>query len=146
MTRDGGRGVAFVGDGCEDRLPEPLELAVSCPSLAENDPTLYRSDRSSFLRGGPFLFLLLTSLGAEPLTLCESESFSFTGWGFRLLFESLADDGSGDPVIRCSGTREGASGEVATEPAYRLGSSIGRSRASTRAGSYRKGPPSWGGA
>ena len=63
---------------------------------------------------------------------------------FRLLFESLSGDGSGDPVIRlllaCSGTRDEPSGEVATELGYRLGSSISRSRASTRAGSYRMGP------
>ena len=74
--------MTFVGDGCEERLPEPLRLAISCPSLAENDPTSYRpfeSVRSSFLCGAPFLFLLFASpLGVELLTLCMSESFSFT--------------------------------------------------------------------
>jgi len=36
--------VALVGEGCRERLAEPVELDVSCPSLAENDATLKEAD------------------------------------------------------------------------------------------------------
>ena len=95
--------MALVGDGCEERLPEPLELAISWPSLIEN--VLYEADRpfesdqdgSSLTRRSSFLFFLVASLDSEPLTLCVSESFFLTCGGFFLLVESVPEGGSGDP-------------------------------------------------